>query len=282
MARSVADAVVLLAAIAGVDPADPSTVSTPRTTPADYSQFLDVGGLAGARIGIVRNRLFGYSAAADALAARAIADMARQGTIIVDPANIPTLGAFDDTEFEVLLYEFKAGMQTFLTWFGPGAGVRSLRDIITFNEARRQEEMPHFGQEILMMADAKAPLTSPEYKKALSRNLRMSRGAGIDAVMKKYRLDALVAPTGGPAWLIDLVNGDGGTATAPAPSTIAAVAGYPHITVPMGFYRGLPIGLSFFGKAWSEPTLIKIAYAYEQATRHRRPPTFAATANAQP
>jgi amidase len=139
--------------------------------------------------------------------------------------------------------------------------------------------MPYFGQELMVMADAKGPLTRNDYRKALARNAKMSRSEGIDAVMRKYNLDALIAPTGGPAWLIDLVNGDSGTALAPAPSTIAAVAGYPHITVPMGFYRGLPIGLSFFGRAWSEPTLIKIAYAYEQATHHRRPPTFAPTAD---
>jgi amidase len=279
MARSVADAVLVLGAIAGADPEDAATHASAGKAPADYSSFLDVHGLMGARVGVVRNRLFGYSAAADALAAVAISDMTRQGAVIVDPANIPTLGRFDDTEFEVLLYEFKAGMQTFLAWFGPRAAVRSLGDIIAFNQARRQEEMPYFGQEIMAMADAKAPLTSPDYKNALARNLRMARTDGIDAVMNKYRLDALVAPTGGPAWLIDLVNGDGGTAMAPAPSTVAAVAGYPHITVPMGFYRGLPIGLSFFGRAWSEPTLIRIAYAYEQATKHRRPPTFAPTAD---
>jgi amidase len=139
--------------------------------------------------------------------------------------------------------------------------------------------MPYFGQEIMTLAAAKGPLTSSEYRKALATNLRMARADGIDAVMKKHRLNALIAPTGGPAWLIDLVNGDGGTAIAPGPSTVAAVAGYPHITVPMGFYRGLPIGLSFFGAAWSEPTLIRIAFAYEQATKHRRPPTFAPTAD---
>ncbi|MQA29978.1 MAG: amidase [Luteitalea sp.] len=277
MARSVADAVLLLNAIAGRDPADRST-SAAANQPADYARFLDPNGLSGARIGVVRNRLFGYSAAADDLARVALADLKLGGAVMVDPANIPTLGKFDESEFEVLLYEFNAGMQTFLAWLGPGTAVRSLHDIIRFNEEHRAEEMPHFGQEIMTLAAAKGPLSSAEYKKALAANLKMARADGIDLVMKKYRLDALVAPTGGPAWLIDLVNGDGGTAAAPAPSTVAAVAGYPHITVPMGFYRGLPIGLSFFGKAWSEPTLIRIAFAYEQATGHRRPPTFAATA----
>ena len=157
--------------------------------------------------------------------------------------------------------------------------MHSLADVIAFNNGRQDEELRYFGQEILMMAEKKGPLTEPKYKAELARNHLLARTQGIDAVMTKYRLDALVAPTGGPAWLIDLVNGDGGTASAPGPSTVTSVAGYPHITVPMGFAGGLPVGISFFGRAWSEPTLIKLAYAYEQATKHRRPPTFAPTAN---
>jgi amidase len=151
--------------------------------------------------------------------------------------------------------------------------------VIAFNQTHAREELPHFGQELLIMANAKGPLSEIAYQQALARNHRLSRAEGIDAIMDELGLDALAAPTSGPAWLIDLVNGDSGTSSGPAPSTIAAVAGYPHITVPMGFYRGLPIGLSFFGRAWSEPTLIRIAYAYEQATRHRRPPTFAPSAD---
>jgi amidase len=155
--------------------------------------------------------------------------------------------------------------------------VHSLKDVIAFNEAHADQEMPYFGQEIMVMAEKKGPLTEAKYKAALAQNRRMARALGIDAVMTAHKLDALVAPTGGPAWLIDLVNGDGGTGAAPGPSTVAAVAGYPHITVPAGFVRGLPVGISFVGRAWSEPTLIKLAYAYEQATKHRKPPSFTST-----
>ena len=277
MARTVADAAALLGIVAGIDPDDEATASAPSRALADYTSALRRDGLAGARIGIVRNRLFGNHAAVDRLAEVAIKDMRAQGAVIVDPAIIPTLGQFDDSEFEVLLFEFKADLSKFLAWFGPHAAVRSLRDVIAFNQARAGEELRHFGQEILMMADQKAPLTSDEYKKALEKNRRLARTEGIDAVMMRLNLDALVAPTGSPAWLIDLVNGD--SAMAPSPSTIAAVAGYPHVTVPMGYYRGLPLGISFFGRAWSEPALIRMAYAYEQATRHRRPPRFAPSAD---
>ena len=191
-----------------------------------------------------------------------------------------TAGAvtFDASELEVMLYEFKAGLASYLERLGNDAPVRSLKDIIAFNISRRDEELKFFGQEIFEMAEAKGPLTSEVYRKALAGNLRQARTLGIDAVMTKHRLDALVAPTFGPPWLIDLVSGDSYPAGASSPSTVAAVAGYPHITVPMGYFRGLPLGLSFFGRAWSEPTLIKIAYAYEQATKHRRPPSFAPSA----
>ena len=284
MARTVADAAAVLGELAGVDPDDPATRRSATkgvrdSTPVDYTRFLDATALRGARLGVVRNRLFGASPAADRLTEAAIGDMKKAGAVIVDPANIPTLGQFDETEFDVLLYEFKAGMAKYLTWLGAASPVHSLKDIIAFNEAHAAEEMPYFGQEIMMMAETKGPLTDPKYLAALAKNHRLSQSLGIDAVMMKYRLDALVAPTGGPAWLIDLVNGDSGTASAPGPSTVTAVAGYPHITVPAGFFRGLPVGVSFFGRAWSEPTLIKIAYAYEQSSRHRRPPTFRASAD---
>jgi amidase len=280
MTRTVADAAVLLGAMAGTDADDPATQAGAHgPAPADYSRFLDPNGLKGARIGVVRNRLFGYSAAADRIAEAAIAAMKTQGAIVVDPANIPTLGKFDDSEFDILLFEFKADLNKYLTWLGPAAPVHSLKDVIAYNDAHKDEEMPYFGQEIMAMAEKKGPLTNAKYKAELAKNHRMSRALGIDAVMTKYRLDALVAPTGGPAWLIDLVNGDSGTASAASPSTVTSVAGYPHITVPAGFFRGLPVGVSFFGRAWSEPTLIKLAYAYEQATKHRRPPAFASTAD---
>jgi amidase len=279
MARTVADAAALLGAMAGPDADDPATRQSATKGSRDYTRFLDGNGLRGARLGVVRNRLFGSSPAADRLAGEAIADMKKAGAIIVDPANIPTLGRFDDTEFDVLLYEFKADLNRYLTWLGAPSPVHSLADVIAFNTAHASEEMPYFAQEIMTMAEKKGPLTEPKYRAALAKNHQLSRTLGIDLVMTKYRLDALVAPTGGPAWLTDLVNGDAGTGSAPSPSTVAAVAGYPHITVPAGFSRGLPVGVSFFGRAWSEPLLIKIAYAYEQATRHRRPPDFRASAD---
>ena len=282
MARTVADAAALLSAIAGADPADAATTARrggEASGAADYSHALDANGLRGARIGVVRNKLFGYSAAADRIAEAAIADMKKLGAVIVDPANIPTLGTFGDSEFEVLLYEFKADLTRYLTALGPASPVHSLADVIAFNDAHAREEMPYFGQEIMTMADKKGPLTTAAYRAALARNRRLSRELGIDLVMTRHRLDALVAPTGAPAWLTDLVLGDSSLASSDAPSTVTSVAGYPHITVPAGLFRGLPVGISFFGRAWSEPTLIKLAYAYEQATKHRRPPAFPPSAD---
>ena len=278
MARTVADAALLLAAMSGSDAADPATQQADRRRPRDYSAALVADGLKGARIGVVRNRLFGYSPAADALADAAIEDLKRAGAVIVDPAPIPTLGKFDDSELDVLFYEFKADLNTYLKSLGDTTSVHTLQDVIAFNLAHKDEELRYFGQEIMLTAQEKGPLTDAKYKSELARNHQLSRAEGIDATMAKYKLDALIAPTGGPAWITDLVNGDGGTASAPGPSTVTSVAGYPDITVPMGFVRGLPVGLSFFGRAWSEPMLIKLAYAYEQATKHRRPPTFAPTA----
>ncbi len=277
MARSVADAALLLAAMSGTDPADVDTQPADRRGARDYSAALRRDGLKGARIGVVRNRLFGYSVGADALADEAIEVLKREGAVIVDPAPIPTLGKFDDGELEVLLYEFKADLNKYLMSLGDGTSVHTLQDVIAFNLAHKDEELRYFGQEIMLTAQEKGPLTSAKYKAELAKNHLLSRAQGIDATMTKYKLDALIAPTGGPAWITDLVNGDGGTATAPGPSTVTSVAGYPHITVPMGFVRGLPVGLSFFGRAWSEPTLITLAYAYEQTTKHRRPPTFPLT-----
>jgi len=273
MTRTVADAAVLLGAMSGADVDDPPTR---RSTHVDYTRWLDANGLNGARVGVVRNKYFGYSPAADRLAEAAIAEMKKQGAIIVDPANIATLGKFDAGEFEVLLYEFKADLNKYLTWLGAASPIHSLKDVIAFNEAHKDEEMPYFGQEIMAMAEKKGPLTSAKYTAALARNRQMARALGIDATMTRFKLDALVAPTSGPAGLIDLVNGDSSSGGS-SPSTVTSVAGYPHITVPAGYARGLPVGISFFGRAWSEATLIKLAYAYEQTTRHRRPPTFAAT-----
>ncbi|HEY1913209.1 MAG TPA: amidase, partial [Vicinamibacterales bacterium] len=269
MTRTVTDAALLLGAMSGTDPDDTATKDSTRKGLRDYTKSLDSNGLKGARIGIVRNRLFGYSPAADRIAEAAIADVKKQGAIIVDPANIPTLGKFDDSEFDVLLYEFKADLKKYLTWLGPASPVHSLADVIAFNDAHKEQEMPYFAQELMVMAEKKGPLTSEKYKAELAKNHQLSRALGIDAVLAKFRLDALMAPTSGPPSLIDLVNGDSGGGGA-SPSTVTSVAGYPHITVPGGFVRGLPVGISFFGRAWSEPTLIKLAYAYEQATKHRR------------
>ena len=274
MARTVSDAAILLNVLAGIDPRDSATASSRGKSRPDYTRFLDENGLKGARIGVAREKFFGYSAAADKLVEDAIAVMKRRGAIIVDPANIPTAGKFDESEFEVLLYEFKADLNAYLASLGPKARVRSLADIIAFNERNRQREMPYFGQEIMIMAQKKGPLTSKAYRDALAQNHRMSRTQGIDAVMTRHRLDAIVAPTTSPAWPADLVNGDHFTGGSTTP---AAVAGYPNISVPAGFAHGLPVGISFFGRAWSEAKLISIAYSFEQATKHRRPPQFLPT-----
>jgi amidase len=273
MCRSVADAAVLLAAIAGSDPRDVAT-RTART--ADYVAALDANGLKGARIGVAREKLTGYSEAADAALDRALAVMKERGAVIVDPADITTVGKFGDAEFEVLLYEFKPDLERYLATRPPGVRARTLDALIAYNRAHADTEMPYFKQEIFEMAAKKGPLTSPGYRKALAQCRALSRTQGLDATFAKHRVDAIVAPTSGTPWLIDHVNGDagsGGSSTSPC-----AVAGYPAITVPMGYFRGLPLGITFMGRAWSEATLLKLAYAYEQASKTRLAPKFAATA----
>jgi amidase len=271
MARTVADAAVLLGALTGVDPRDKATAGSAGKAPADYTAALRADGLKGARIGVARKRYFGYHPATDRLIERAIGDMKAQGAIIVDPADVPTAAQLDDCEFEILLYEFKADLNAYLGALGPAAKVHSLEELIAFDEREKDREMPYFGQEILLQAQKKGPLTSAAYRRALATCRSRARTLGIDAVMTKYKLDALVAPTGGPAWPTDLVNGDHFLG---ASSTPAAVAGYPNVTVPAGFVFDLPVGISFIGRAWSEPKLIALAYAYEQATKHRKAPRF--------
>ncbi|WP_040549412.1 amidase [Pedosphaera parvula] len=273
MARTVTDAAILLGCLAGPDNCDAATAESAGKVQTDYTQFLKRDGLRGARIGVAR-KFFGILDEADKLMEGAIAEMKALGAVIVDPADLPTHGQYGEAETEVLLYEFKNDLNAYLANRGANAPVHSLKEIIEFNERNKAKEMPYFGQDLFLKAEAKGPLTEKAYRDALEKNLRLTREEGIDAVMKKHRLDAIVAPTTGPTQLTDLVWGDrdtGGSTTPPA------VAGYPSITVPAGQVAGLPVGISFFGKAWSEPKLIELAFAFEQSTKHRRAPKFLRT-----
>jgi amidase len=270
MCRTVRDAAILLGALTGVDPDDAATAASAGKAQTDYAQYCDPNGLKGARIGVAR-KYFGFSDAVDALMAQALDLMKKQGATLVDPADIETFGKFDESELLVLLYELKADLNAYLAQLGPSAPVHTLKEMIAFNENNRQKEMPYFGQDLFLKAEAKGPLTEKEYLDALAKNHQLARTEGIDALMDKNHLDAIVAPTGGPAWLTDLVNGDH---VAGGSSNAAAVAGYPNINVTAGSILGLPVGISFFGRAWSEPTLIKLAYAFEQASKARQAPRF--------
>jgi len=269
MARTVRDAAILLTALAGPDPRDAATAESAKKMQKDYTQFLDPNGLHGARIGVAR-KYFGFNEAVDALMNSLIDEMKSAGAVIIDPADLESHGKYDETETLVLLYELKADLNAYLVT-RPDAQVHSLADVIAFNDKHKSQEMPYFGQDMFLKAQEKGPLTDKEYIAALAANHKLSREQGIDGVMEKFHLDALVAPSGAPAWVTDLINGDhagGGSSNA------AAVAGYPNINLPAGFLFGLPVGISFFGRAWSEPTLLKIAYGFEQLVKARKPPQF--------
>lgn len=276
MARSVADAAALLTVLAGYDPDDPATAPQQSRPYLDYRQFLKRDGLRGIRIGVMRQHA-GFNEDVDALLEHALQVLRAQGATIVDPTNIPTQGKFDDDEQTVLLYEFKDGINRYLASrtgsnTSQGALPGTLADLIAFNTHERAREMPIFAQELFVRSQAKGPLSDPEYVEAHERGKRLAGAEGIDAALTKDHLDALISPTLGPAWTTDWINGDhfvgGGVSSAPA------VAGYPHVTVPMGQVKGLPVGLSWVGTAWSEPNLLTYAYAFEQAARARKPPHF--------
>jgi amidase len=258
MARTVHDAAVLLNVLS--------------SRGEDYTKSLDPAGLKGARLGVAR-KFFEKNSDMNKFLDNAIAAMRSQGAEIIDPADLPTSGQFDDPEFDVLLYEFKADLDSYLR--GRNGPVKSLRALIEFNEKHRSDEMKWFGQELCEMAQKKGPLTDDGYIEARAKCRRLTREEGIDAVLEKNKLDAIIAPTSGPAWLTDLINGGQDTGGCSSP---AAIAGYPHVTVPAGFIHGLPVGMSFFGAAWTEGKLIRLAYAFEQATKARKEPEFLATA----
>jgi len=274
LCRTVMDAAALLGALAGEDSADPATQGARGKLSADYTKFLDRAGLRGARIGVVRKTFEPMESVARVFD-EALAAMKHQGAVIIDPVEIASLGKFDDSELAVLMYEFKMDLNAYLAAAGTKVMVHSLADVIAFNIAHRTEEMAYCGHDILEKSQAKGPLTDKAYLDALAKNHRLTREQGIDAALAKHKLDALVAPTAGPSWLIDLVDGDHDTGGS---SSLAAVAGYPSIAVPAGYIFGMPVGISFFGAAWSEPALLRIAYAFEQTTRERKPPRFLPTA----
>ncbi len=271
MARTVTDAAILLNAMTGIDSLDAATAK--QRAQADYTKYLHPNGLRGARIGVAR-QYFDINDHVKKVMTSALDALRELGATLVDPVEMKTRGQYDDSELEVLLYEFKTDLNAYLANAPASVRTRTLADLIRFNEENREREMPYFGQELFHMAQEKGPLTDATYRKALAKNHRLSRTEGIDAVMKEHRLDALVAPTGSPVWTTDLVNGDHYTGGYSSPS---AVSGYPHITVPAGTAFGLPVGLSFFAGPWSEPALLKYAFAFEQATKARVRPEFKVT-----
>ena len=275
MARSVADAAIVLGTLTGIDPRDPLTAPSQGNALTDYTQALDPDGLNGARIGVAR-AYAGFDDRVDRLLEEALDVMKQQGATIVDPIELPAELRFgNEFEMEVLYYEFKADLNAYLASLGPDAPVKSLKEVIEHNEANADLELSLFGQELLIGSEERGPLSEPRYVEALGHSHRLSRAEGIDRVMVAERLDAIVGPTSGPAALLDPLGGRGGSGG--GCSTPSAMAGYPNMTLPMGFIFGLPIGISLFGRAWTESTLIRLAYGYEQATKHRQPPKFLPT-----
>lgn len=275
MTRTVADAAVLMNAIAGTDPKDGATAEA-NARMRDYTKFLDRDGLKGKRIGVVRSQFGGRNDLASSVVEKALDVLRAQGAELVDLAQLPGAGRYGTTELEVLQFEFKVGVASYLAEYAPDSPIKTLADVMAFNEENRDKVMPYFQQELIVQSLAKGALDSKEYRDALANNLKFSREEGIDKALKDNKLDALVAPSGSPSWLTDFIRGDysgGGFSQA------AAVAGYPHITVPAGFVAGLPVGISFVGEAWSESALFAMAYAYEQASKARRMPKFAKTVN---
>jgi len=271
MARTVADAAALLGAMTGIDPSDPASAgSDPASAGRDFTRFLDPSALKGARLGVARN-FFGWHPRIDALMETSLAILRAQGAELIDITDLPGHSTLGDAEYEVMLHEFRAGLNAYLSSLGDAAPVKSLAEVIAFNERHADRELKFFGQETLLEAQRRGPLTDSRYLEALARCRRWSRQEGIDRVMDRDRLDAIVAPTAGPAHAIELLEGDGGLGGS---STLAAVAGYPSITVPAGLIFGLPVGLSFFGRAWSEGRLIGLAHAFETAAQARRTPGF--------
>jgi amidase len=277
MARTVADAAILLGAMTGVDEEDPATRGSKKRGSSNYAKFLDYNGLNGARVGIARN-MAGTNPRVLKILENCIDVMKHLGAVVVDPADVKNFDKFGESEREVLYFEFKADLNAYLKNLGAGVRVHSMEDVIKFNEENRDLVLPYFGHERMTTALERGTLKDRKYKDALKKNLRLTRKEGIDATLKKYKLDAIVVPSGGPAWVIDLANGDAPNWDMESTSP-AAVAGYPHLTVPAGYMFGLPVGLSFFSTAWQEPTLIRLAYAFEQATQYRRQPRFLPSAN---
>jgi amidase len=271
MARTVEDAAICLGALTGVDQQDPKTIDSEGNSSKDYSSSLKKDGLMGKRIGVIKGS-GDFSAKVDDLMRQAITDMTAQGAVIIE-VEAPKGGGYEDASYQVMLYEFKDGLNKYFSGLGNDAPVKNISELIEFNKSD-EIELRYFDQKILEQANKKGDLSSPEYKKSLEKMLKATRENGIDSLMNSNDLDALISPTGSPAWKTDLLLGDhfiGGS------SSLAAISGYPAISVPMGFVENLPVGITFFGRAWSEPLLIEIAYSYEQVTKNRKVPKYLVT-----